>query len=260
MRTKRGHEYSADQIVANVTPWALTQLLGHEAPAHLQNKINKLSSTWGAFTVYLGVERAKLPSDLTGHHQIIADHTRPLGETNSVFVSISDADDRTRAPAGKLALTLSTHTQIEPWWQLRRSNSESAYLEKRERYMENMLAVAEQAIPGLKGAISLKKPGTPITFQYFTQRPGGMVGGFPQNSLFKSLGPKTAVPNLWLVGDSIFPGQSTAGVTLGGMRVASAVLQQKQNRLFVLNKWRTSHHLNESRLSKDSEFAGLRAK
>jgi len=29
---------------------------------------------------------------------------------------------------------------------------------------------------------------------------------------------------LWMVGDSIFPGQSTAAVALGGMRVAAAVL------------------------------------
>jgi hypothetical protein len=26
--------------------------------------------------------------------------------------------------------------------------------------------------------------GTPLTFEYFTGRPGGMVGGFPQTSLF----------------------------------------------------------------------------
>jgi phytoene dehydrogenase-like protein len=52
-----------------------------------------------------------------------------------------------------------------------------------------------------------------------------MVGGFPQTSLFKARGPRTGVPNLWLVGDSIFPGQSTAGVTLGAMRVAAEVLR-----------------------------------
>jgi phytoene dehydrogenase-like protein len=50
-----------------------------------------------------------------------------------------------------------------------------------------------------------------------------MVGGFPQASIFGARGPSTGIPNLWLVGDSVFPGQSTAGVTLGGMRVAAAV-------------------------------------
>ncbi|MCA9968223.1 MAG: hypothetical protein KC423_28450, partial [Anaerolineales bacterium] len=78
---------------------------------------------------------------------------------------------------------------------------------------------------GLSQAAVLCKPGTPVTFQFYTRRPGGMVGGFAQTSLFNGRGPSTGIPNLWLVGDSVFPGQSTAAVTLGGMRVATAVLQ-----------------------------------
>jgi hypothetical protein len=31
---------------------------------------------------------------------------------------------------------------------------------------------------------------------------------------------------LWMVGDSIFPGQSTAAVALGGLRVARAILAE----------------------------------
>jgi len=48
-----------------------------------------------------------------------------------------------------------------------------------------------------------------------------LVGGSPQSSLLASRGPATGLPNAWLVGDSIFPGQSTAGVTLGALRVAA---------------------------------------
>ena len=183
-----------------------------------------LEPTWGAFTLYLGVDSAKLPQGLLGHHQVVMDHTKPLGETNSVFLSFSDRTDSKRAPEEMQAVTLSTHTDISPWWQLRNRSDRSAYHERREQYAEKMMATAETAVPGLRQAIVLCKPGTPITFQFYTQRPQGMVGGFPQNSIFKALGPKTTFSNLWLVGDSIFPGQSTAGVTLGGMRVATAVL------------------------------------
>jgi phytoene dehydrogenase-like protein len=51
-----------------------------------------------------------------------------------------------------------------------------------------------------------------------------MVGGFPQTSIWQARGPATGVPNILLVGDSIFPGQSTAGVTLGAFRVAAKLL------------------------------------
>ena len=55
-------------------------------------------------------------------------------------------------------------------------------------------------------------------------------GDFLNKYTVEHIGPQTGLPNLWLVGDSIFPGQSTAGVTLGGMRVAAAVLAQASSR------------------------------
>lgn len=223
--TNKGLRIAADNVVANLTPWALAGLLGDAAPANLRRTLRRVEPTWGAFTLYLGVNRAKLPPDLVGHHQVIVDHTRPLGEGNSVFISFSDAEDATRAPAGRLAVTMSTHTEIGPWQRLRHGSDEAAYLARREQYTERMLAAAETAVPGLHRAIELCLPGTPVTFEFYTRRPGGMVGGFPQKSIFKTLGPDVGMENVWLVGDSIFPGQSTAGVTLGGMRVAAAVQQ-----------------------------------
>ena len=81
-------------------------------------------------------------------------------------------------------------------------------------------------IPGFRSATELVLPGTPVTYEFYTLRQDGMVGGFPQTSLFRARGPRTGIPNLRLVGDSIFPGQSTAGVTLGGIRVAKDVMRQ----------------------------------
>ena len=57
------------------------------------------------------------------------------------------------------------------------------------------------------------------------RREWGWVGGFPQTNLFRAWAPRLA-PNLWMVGDSIFPGQSTAAVALGGLRVARALLAE----------------------------------
>jgi C-3',4' desaturase CrtD len=222
VRTNKGLRLEADNILANLTPWALRDLLGEDAPAKLAKEVRQREATWGAFTVYLGVDAAKLPSTTAGHHQIIVDAQRPLGEGNSVFVSMSDPDDPSRAPAGHRAITLSTHTAIAPWWQLRHGD-QAAYEARRADYTERLLTAAETALPGLRSAITLCLPGTPVTFEFYTRRPSGMVGGFPQESILQARGPSTGIANLWLVGDSIFPGQSTAGVTLGGLRVASLV-------------------------------------
>lgn len=88
-----------------------------------------------------------------------------------------------------------------------------------------MLLTAEFALPGLRDFAEIILSGTPVTFQRYTQRKLGWVGGFPQTSLFRTLGPRVA-SNIWLVGDSIFPGQSTAAVSLGGLRVAEMVLKK----------------------------------
>lgn len=225
VKTQKGLQLEADAVLANLTPWALDRLLGEGSPPSLRKETATRPPTWGAFTVYLGVEEAKLPADLIGHHQVIVDHTKPLGEGNSVFVSLSDAEDSDRAPARMRAVTMSTHTAVEPWWALRNGPSEAAYQERREQYVERMLDAAERAIPGLRAAATLVLPGTPVTFAYYTGRPLGMVGGFAQTSIFSARGPQTGVPSVWLVGDSIFPGQSTAGVTLGAFRVAADVLR-----------------------------------
>ncbi|NTW03499.1 MAG: FAD-dependent oxidoreductase, partial [Oscillochloris sp.] len=59
------------------------------------------------------------------------------------------------------------------------------------------------------------------------QRAQGMVGGLgqrPAQSGFFSLGTRaTGVAGLWLVGDSTFPGQSTAAVTQGAIRLYHAL-------------------------------------
>lgn len=223
VHTSKGLRRNADFVLANVTPWALHDLLGSAAPAPLSAEIASREPTWGAFTLYLGLDGALIPDGLADHQQIIVDPTRPLGEGNSVFISLSDPGDPDRAPVGMRAATLSTHTDVGAWWKLRQALTEDAYLERREIYAERLITAAEAVIPGIRSAIRLKLPGTPVTFQYYTGRPLGMVGGFAQTSIFAARGPQTGINNLWLVGDSIFPGQSTAGVTLGAMRVASEV-------------------------------------
>lgn len=225
VRSNKGLTVEADWLLANLTPWGLVGLLDSDTANGWRQKIETIPATWGAFTLYLGLDKVQLPAGLPDHHQVVVDPTKLLGEANSVFISLSELDDDPRAPEGMRAATLSTHTAIAPWWQLH-NRDRAAYEARRQQYAKRMVAATGRAIPGIGQAIRLCLPGTPVTFQRFTRRPQGMVGGFSQESLFRAYGPATCIPNMWLVGDSIFPGQSTAGVTVGGMRVATAVLQQ----------------------------------
>lgn len=223
LETNKGEVYEADIVLGNLTPWALRDLLGEHAPAALRAEVDRRPATWGAFILYLGVPESALPPH-SGHYQVIRDYDVPLGEGNSIFISISEANEG-RAPNGHRAVTISTHTRIGEWWNLRDSDPD-AYQARIDQYRDQLLDNAETVIPGLRSAAALILPGTPAAFQRFTRRPGGMVGGFAMANLFTARSPRTGIDNLWLVGDSIFPGQSTAGVTAGALRVAAEVIRE----------------------------------
>ncbi|MEO1290943.1 MAG: hypothetical protein AAFV93_24670, partial [Chloroflexota bacterium] len=102
---------------------------------------------------------------------------------------------------------------------------EQEYYDCKDAYAERIINTIDKTLTGFKSATEMVLPGTPVTYEFYTMRHKGMVGGFPQSSLFKARGPRTGIRNVRLVGDSVFPGQSTAGVTLGGIRVAKDVMR-----------------------------------
>ena len=114
-----------------------------------------------------------------------------MGEGNSVFASLSPVWDASRAPEGRRALTISTHTRLGPWWDLY-AQDEAAYEARKQAYVDHMLDAAEVALPDLRAAADLIMPGTPVTFARFTHRHQGWVGGFPQMSSFRTWGPRLA--------------------------------------------------------------------
>ena len=222
-RSQKESLIPADFVVANTTPWSLAAMLGESAPRRVRRQVQTTPDTWGAFVLHLGVKDDALPAGIPEHHQVIAGYDQPLGEGRSVFISLSPAADANRAPEGERAVTVSTHTRVAPWRTLL-DNDPDAYAQRKQEYADQMIDLVARVIPDIRSALTLTLAGTPVTYEFYTMRAMGMVGGFPQTSLLKARGPRTGIQNLRLVGDSIFPGQSTAGVTLGAMRVAEDVM------------------------------------
>ena len=220
VETKRGASFPADIVIANLPPWNIASMLGEQLPPRLRTLSAQPKDVWGAFMLYVGIDDAILPSHLPLHHQVVVGE--PMGNGNTVFLSLSPAWDEGRAPVGRRALTLSTHTELDGWWELH-EHDRQGYQVRKQAYAERVLAAAEVAVPGLRDAADLILPGTPVTFQRFTRRLWGWVGGFPQTNLACTWAPRLA-RGLWLVGDSIFPGQSVPAVSMGGLRVARSVL------------------------------------
>lgn len=213
VETRAGGAFAADLVVANLTPRSLGQLDGlDEFPL----PPDRHESPWSACTLYVDA-----PADLfaplsCSHLQVVAPRG-PLGEGNSIFVSASPKGDAGRAPEGRVALTLSTHSRPAPWFKAA-SESREAYLELKGRYTERMLDLLETALPGIRSRIGTPTAATPVSWERWTGRKQGLVGGYAQSTLFGLRGPETPWRNLRLVGDSIFPGQSLPGVVTGAYR------------------------------------------
>ena len=99
---------------------------------------------------------------------------------------------------------------------------------KIEDIQKRMKQLIHEKIPELVPHILEYIPGSPRTFARFTSRADGCVGGIPRHvgwHNYKGLFPRQVHPNLWLVGDSVFPGQSTLSTAVGGARTANEVLR-----------------------------------
>jgi phytoene dehydrogenase-like protein len=163
-----------------------------------------------------------VPVDAISHHQILLDDTQPLGEANSVFVSISASDDPGRARNGGRAITLSTHTDVAAW---ERAAAEGTLAQKKTAYCEKLQAALSVAL-GKEIRPVFFELGVPATFERFTLRARGLVGGVPQtprNANLRARSHRSDVRGLVLCGDTVFPGQSTVGVTLSGINAARAL-------------------------------------
>ncbi len=213
--THRRGRTRAPVVIANLLPRAVTTLLGDSSP-ELEAMHAHVEQGWGAAALFLVVEDRNLPHEAF-HLQVIADPAAPLTQGNHVLISVSAADEVERAGRGQRVVTASTHVAIPA------SPDEVAQVHQRMR-----AAISEHA-PELR--VVSERTASPRTYDRFTGRPDGWVGGPPRVrsvANYRSAFPRPIRRGLYLVGDTVFPGQSTLATAVGGHRVATLALRDLQ--------------------------------
>ena len=209
---------SADHVVANVTLQNLVQLLGNAVPSGYRRRVDKLAEASGAFVVYLGVDAAAIPEHCPLHLQFLYDYEGPIAENNSLFVSVSRPGDG-RAPAGQATIIASSFTDPRIWLQA------ADYDQLKQHYLDKAIDRLSLFF-NFADTIIHKEAATPRTFQRYTGRAQGIVGGISQRlSTFGPFGfaTRTPVQRLWLVGDSTHPGEGTAGVSYSALTAVKQI-------------------------------------
>lgn len=225
---------SANHIVANVTAQNLVQLLGDSAPQGYKSRVSKLPPASGAFVVYLGVKETAIPLGCPPHLQFMYDANGPIGENNSLFVSVSRPGDG-RAPEGCATIIASSFVDPSPWWN--EENQEHQAEQSNQNYQTLKQKFTDEAIAKLGKFFNLTsdtivhvEAATPRTFYRYTARDRGIVGGIGQR--ISTFGPfgfanRTPIDKLWLVGDSTHPGEGTAGVSYSALTVVRQIQAQE---------------------------------
>ncbi len=241
---------TAAEVVANVTAQDLVRLLdagesgGRERrqPKRANNKyfpnplpplsidsyrsrVTNLPPASGAFVVYLGVKDTAIPAGCPPHLQFLYDYDGIIGENNSLFVSVSHPGDG-RAPAGQATIIASSFVDPSQWYV-----EGVDYAALKAEYTAVAIAKLGQYFDLSPANILIAEAGTPRTFEHYTGRDRGIVGGIGQRvATFGpfGFGTRTPVANLWLVGDSTHPGEGTAGVSYSALTAVRQIEQQAQ--------------------------------
>lgn len=211
----RSGEHDADRVLANVLPAATATWDGGRWAAPTLDAA--VHTGWGAVMRYVAVQA---PADAPPgplHLQLVGDPARPLVAGNHAFLSIGGADE---AVGGLRPMTVSTHLPMPAGGP--EVDAAQAALD------ETLSALAPEWLDA-----GWARTASPRTFTRFVRRPGGYVGGVPKRagwSAYRHLGPTELGPGLFLVGDTVFPGQGTLPAAIGGARAAARAVSPVRGR------------------------------
>ena len=217
-------------IISNLTVWdTFGKLVGRtRTPRDILESMKTVQSR-GAYLLYLGMDEAaarRLPAD---HLLAITDRQSTVEEAAaSPFMFAGTPDWDRRAPDGKRAVTVWTQTEAEAWFTFH--NDQQEIEDQDQRALETWWAILHKSMPELGEGIEVIETETPQSYYQRTRRRLGMVGGVSQTfgaSALNPFGARTAVLGLYMVGDTLFPGQGVAAVSYSALMLADELAPTK---------------------------------
>jgi len=224
--TTRKETFLASQLVSAIPAENTMAIAPHEINNQLRQYVTRDKINYeSAIVVFLGVPEAEVNNrDLT-HHQLFYDYDLPLGNGNNMFISVSAPGDTDSAPEGYRSVMISTHCKLSEWQNL----TEEDYEQKKQNIGAHLLALSRRVYPLLGNDAVIFEVGTPKSYERYTGRINGTVGGVRQNlknSNFKAMPHHIGIKNFRMVGDTTWPGLGTVACILGSKIVADQLLNK----------------------------------
>jgi phytoene dehydrogenase-like protein len=215
-------------VISNMTVWdTYGKLIGlNRTPLELKKMISARRGA-GAYLIYAGLEEAtaaRLPADrILVATEASSESARIIDTSRFGFAAAPEADPR--GPTGMRAVTIAFSTDVDEWF------SYQADIDEQERRDQAALELGWQLVhanmPELGADIEVIETATPQTYYELTRRKLGMVGGVGYRVPFlgASLTHRTSLPNVYMVGDTVFPGYGVAGTSQSALIVANEITE-----------------------------------
>ncbi len=219
-----GEALYARRIVSNATRWDTFEQLLKDTPLpkREQRWQSRYQQSPSFLSLHLGVKADLLPTGTECHHILLENWDDLEAEQGTIFVSIPTLLDPSLAPAEHHIIHTFTPSWMAEWEGLLPQD----YQIKKEAAAHRLIDRLETIFPGLNEAMDYQEVGTPRSHRRFLGRQNGTYGPIPRRKL-PGLLPmpfnRTAIPGLYCVGDSTFPGQGLNAVAFSGFACAHRI-------------------------------------
>ncbi len=219
-----GREYYGDRIISNATRWdTFEKLLPPETLPPAEKRWQRRYQKSPSFlSLHVGVKASLLPPETDCHHIMVDSWEHMEAEGGTLFLSIPTLLDPSLAPPEHHILHAFTPAWMASWKDL----GPQSYAAAKEAAAARLVARLERLFPGLEAHMDYLEVGTPRTHRRFLGRNDGTYGPIPRGNPVGLLGMpfnRTAIPGLYCVGDSTFPGQGLNAVAFSGFACAHRV-------------------------------------
>ncbi len=243
--TGEGEEIYAPYVIsAGDYKQAFTRLIEgkHLSPSWLE-KIKAAPVSETVATVYLGIDYApeEMREFMEAQRVLYYPSCKPVNlddASNSHFyekcnlsISVPSLCDRSLAPIGQSSVVLqspATYDWQKKWRAGKNNNRTQSYRRLKEKVADQMIATADDIIPGLAARIQVIDVATPLTHELFTGNSGGASTGWNRDPRLSFIQKKegefaTPIENLYAVGHWTFSRGSVAAAALSGKIVADTI-------------------------------------
>jgi len=213
--------YKCKKIISTLPIWNSNVIFQELKSSVLKKKCYSNPPVWGAITGYFVIKVKSEIKDL--YHQVHLNKFFPYTHSHSIFISLCPMDDRDRTILDHQTVSISTHIEINHFEKMN-GKLEMVDVKKiwQDEFCKQMINIFKDNIIDIK----FFGIGDPKTFEKFTNRFLGSVGGIPhdvEKNIFNFPNYDTGVKNFFQIGDTTFPGQGIVGVVQGAMNLIKKI-------------------------------------